>query len=642
MTTAETSYGAADITVLEGLEAVRKRPGMYIGSTGPTGLHHLVWEVVDNSVDEAMAGHCTTIEVTLSEDGSCEVSDDGRGIPVGLHHQYEELTAAEVVLTVLHAGGKFGGEGYKVSGGLHGVGISVVNALSSRVEVEIDRDGSRHYMDFVEGGRLETRLAVSGDSPDGRTGTTVRFWPDESIFDETRFRFQTLSERFQMMAFLNRGLRIRLRDERTDENRGEVDYQYEGGIRDFVAHVNASKESLFSEVGYIEGIEDGQEVEVAFQWNTGFNSDGLHSFANGINTLEGGMHEEGFRSALTAVMNRYAKKRNLLKENDDNLQGEDIREGLTAIISVRLSDPQFEGQTKSKLGNVEMRSLVQRTTNDRLADWLEEHPPEAKAIVQKAINAQRARVAAQDARKSARRKSALDGAGMPDKLKDCASKDPRESELFIVEGDSAGGSAVQARDPRTMAILPIRGKILNVERARADRMLKNNEIQTLIQAIGSGFGDDFDVGRIRYHKVILLCDADVDGSHIRTLLLTFFFRQMRPMVEAGHVYIAQPPLYSTVVGREKVYLKDDHAKEAFLVENPSHKREFQRLKGLGEMDFDELKETTMDPSRRSLLQVTVEMLAIADEVFSTLMGEDVESRKRFIQTNARDVRFLDI
>ena len=642
MTTAETSYSAADITVLEGLEAVRKRPGMYIGSTGPTGLHHLVWEVVDNSVDEAMAGHCTTIEVTLSEDGSCEVSDDGRGIPVGLHHQYEELTAAEVVLTVLHAGGKFGGEGYKVSGGLHGVGISVVNALSSRVEVEIDRDGSRHYMDFVEGGRLETRLAVSGDSPDGRTGTTVRFWPDESIFDETRFRFQTLSERFQMMAFLNRGLRIRLRDERTDESRDEVDYQYEGGIRDFVAHVNASKESLFAEVGYIEGIEDGQEVEVAFQWNTGFNSDGLHSFANGINTLEGGMHEEGFRSALTAVMNRYAKKRNLLKDNDDNLQGEDIREGLTAIISVRLSDPQFEGQTKSKLGNVEMRSLVQRTTNDRLADWLEEHPPEAKAIVQKAINAQRARVAAQDARKSARRKSALDGAGMPDKLKDCASKDPRESELFIVEGDSAGGSAVQARDPRTMAILPIRGKILNVERARADRMLKNNEIQTLIQAIGSGFGDDFDVGRIRYHKVILLCDADVDGSHIRTLLLTFFFRQMRPMVEAGHVYIAQPPLYSTVVGREKIYLKDDHAKEAFLVENPGHKREFQRLKGLGEMDFDELKETTMDPSRRSLLQVTVEMLAIADEVFSTLMGEDVESRKRFIQTNARDVRFLDI
>ncbi len=642
MTTAETSYSEADITVLEGLEAVRKRPGMYIGSTGPTGLHHLVWEVVDNSVDEAMAGYCTTIEVTLCEDGSCQVSDDGRGIPVGVHHQYEELTAAEVVLTVLHAGGKFGGEGYKVSGGLHGVGISVVNALSSRVEVEIDRDGNRYYMDFVDGGRLDTRLAASGASPDGRTGTTVRFWPDGSIFDETRFRFQTLSERFQMMAFLNRGLQIRLRDERPDGNHDEVEYRYEGGIRDFVAHVNASKESLFAEVGYIEGIEEGQEVEVAFQWNTGFNADGLHSFANGINTLEGGMHEEGFRSALTAVVNRYAKKRNLIKDNDDNLQGEDIREGLTAIISVRLSEPQFEGQTKSKLGNVEMRSLVQRTTNERLADWLEEHPQEAKAVVQKAVNAQRARVAAQDARRSARRKSGLDGAGMPDKLKDCASKDPRESELFIVEGDSAGGSAVQARDPYTMAILPIRGKILNVERARADRMLKNAEIQTLIQAIGAGFAEDFDVDRIRYHKVILLCDADVDGSHIRTLLLTFFFRQMRPLVEAGHVYIAQPPLYSTVVGREKVYLKDDHAKDAFMVENSGHKREFQRLKGLGEMDFDELKDTTMDPSRRSLLQVSVEMLAIADEVFSTLMGEDVESRKRFIQTNARDVRFLDI
>ncbi len=642
MTSTETSYEAADITVLEGLEAVRKRPGMYIGSTGPTGLHHLVWEVVDNSVDEAMAGYCTTIEVTLHDDGSCEVSDDGRGIPVEFHHQYEDLTAAEVVFTVLHAGGKFGGEGYKVSGGLHGVGISVVNALSSRVQVEIDRNGRRHYMDFVDGGCLETRLGETGDSPDGRTGTTVRFWPDGTIFDETRFRFQTLAERFQMMAFLNRGLRICLWDERTDERHDQVEYCYEGGIRDFVAHVNASKESLFSEVGYLEGAEDGQEVEIAFQWNTGFNSDGLHSFANGINTLEGGMHEEGFRSALTAVMNRYAKKKGLLRDKEDNLQGEDIREGLTAIISVRLGEPQFEGQTKSKLGNVETRSLVQRTTNDRLADWLEEHPSEAKRVVQKAVNAQRARIAAQDARRSARRKSALDGAGMPEKLKDCASKDPRESELFIVEGDSAGGSAVQARDPHTMAILPIRGKILNVERARSDRMLKNAEIQTLIQAIGAGFGEDFDVERIRYHKVILLCDADVDGSHIRTLLLTFFFRQMRALVEAGHVYIAQPPLYSTVVGREKVYLKDDHAKDAFMVEHSGHKKEFQRLKGLGEMDFDELRDTTMEPTRRSLLQVSVEMLAIADEVFSTLMGEDVENRKRFIQTHAHDVRFLDI
>ena len=642
MTSPETTYSAADITVLEGLEAVRKRPGMYIGSTGPTGLHHLVWEVVDNSVDEAMAGHCTTIDVVLLEGDCCQVSDDGRGIPVERHHQFTDLSAAEVVLTFLHAGGKFGGEGYKVSGGLHGVGISVVNALSSRVEVEIDRDGRRHYMDFVDGGRLETRLSDVGTAPDDRTGTTVRFWPDGKVFEETRFRFQTLAERFQMMAFLNRGLEICLSDNREGERHEDISYCYEGGIRDFVAHVNASKESLFAEVGHIAGEEEGQEVEVAFQWNTGFNSDGLHSFANGINTLEGGMHEEGFRSALTSVVNRYAHKRGLLKENDDNLQGEDIREGLTAIISVRLADPQFEGQTKSKLGNVETRSLVQRTTNEKLAEWLEEHPSEGRSILQKAVNAQRARVAAQDARKSARRKSALDGAGMPDKLKDCASRDPRESELFIVEGDSAGGSAVQARDPRTMAILPIRGKILNVERARADRMLKNTEIQTLIQAIGGGFGDDFDVGKIRYHKVILLCDADVDGSHIRTLLLTFFFRQMRPLVERGHVYIAQPPLYSTIVGREKVYLKDDHAKKAFLTEHPNHKREFQRLKGLGEMDFGELKETTMDPSRRSLLQVSVEMMAIADEVFSTLMGEDVESRKRFIQTNAHDVRFLDI
>ena len=641
MTSAGTSYSAADITVLEGLEAVRKRPGMYIGSTGPTGLHHLVWEVVDNSVDEAMAGHCSTIRVRLLADGGCEVSDDGRGIPVDRHPQFEELTAAEVVLTILHAGGKFGGDGYKISGGLHGVGVSVVNALSALVEVEIDREGARHYMDFVDGGQLQTRLAEIGPSPDGRTGTTVRFWPDPVIFDETTFRLQTLLERFQMMAFLNRGLEIRVRDERVDEPT-EHSFCYEGGIRDFVAHVNASKESLFSTVGYYEQQEDDQEIEVAFQWNTGFNTDGLHSFANGINTIEGGMHEEGFRSALTASLNKYARSKGLLKNGDDNFQGEDIREGLTAIISVRLVDPQFEGQTKSKLGNVSIRSLVQRATNDGLGEWFEEHPSEAKRIAQKALNAQRARVAAQDARRSARRKSALDGAGMPDKLKDCASRDPRECELFIVEGDSAGGSAIQARDPRTMAILPIRGKILNVERARPDRMLDNTEIQTLIQAIGGGYGNEFDVDRIRYHKVILLCDADVDGSHIRTLLLTFFYRQMEALVVKGHVYIAQPPLYSTIVGREKVYLKDDHAKEAFLVQNPGHKREFQRLKGLGEMDFDELRETTMNLTTRSLLQVAVEASTIADEVFSTLMGSDVESRKRFIQTNAHDVRFLDI
>tara|TARA_B110000438_G_C15814486_1_gene651317 strand:+ start:1647 stop:3584 length:1938 start_codon:yes stop_codon:yes gene_type:complete len=645
MSKTESTYNASQITVLEGLEAVRKRPGMYIGSTGPTGLHHLVWEVVDNSVDEAMAGHCSHIEVEILPDGGCQVSDNGRGIPVGKHHQHEDLSAAEVVFTKLHAGGKFGGDGYKVSGGLHGVGISVVNALSKKVEAEIDREGKRHYMEFSDGGELTKKLHEIGEAPDDRTGTTVRFWPDPEIFEEINFRSQTLLERFQMMAFLNKGLQISFSDHRK-ENHAEqqkIIYKYDGGIKDFVEHVNASKESLFSTVGFFEMQEAGQEVEIAFQWNTGFNTDGLHSFANGINTIEGGMHEEGFRSALTGVMNRYAKKRGALKEKDDNLQGEDIREGLTAIISVRLSDPQFEGQTKSKLGNVDIRSLVQKTTNEKLSEWLEEHPAEAKIVLQKAINAQRARLAAQDARRSARRKSALDGAGMPDKLKDCSSKDPRESELFIVEGDSAGGSAIQAREPKTMAILPLRGKILNVERARADRMLKNTEIQTLIQALGAGFGDEeFDLEKIRYHKVILLCDADVDGSHIRTLLLTFFYRKMTPLVDAGHIFIAQPPLYSTVVGKEKIYLKDDQAKDAFLTKRPDHKKEFQRLKGLGEMDFDELWETTMDPTRRSLLQVTVDMGAVADEVFSTLMGEDVESRKKFIQTNARDVRFLDI
>ncbi|MCH2694140.1 MAG: DNA topoisomerase (ATP-hydrolyzing) subunit B [Acidobacteriia bacterium] len=644
MSSSENTYNASQITVLEGLEAVRKRPGMYIGSTGPSGLHHLVWEVVDNSVDEAMAGHCSEIVVTILPDGGCQVSDNGRGIPVGKHHQEEDMSAAEVVFTKLHAGGKFGGDGYKVSGGLHGVGISVVNALSAKVEVEIDRDEKRHYMDFSSGGNLVTKLYETGEAPQSRTGTTVRFWPDSEIFEEINFRAQTLLERFQMMAFLNKSLQITFSDLREDAiNKEEVVYKYDGGIKDFVEHVNASKESLFPKVGFFDAEEEEQEVEIAFQWNTGFNTDGLHSFANGINTIEGGMHEEGFRTALTGVMNRYAKKRGLIKDKDDNLQGEDIREGLTAIISVRLGEPQFEGQTKSKLGNVDIRSLVQKTTNEKLSEWLEEHPTEAKIILQKAINAQRARLAAQDARRSARRKSALDGAGMPEKLKDCSSRDPRESEIFIVEGDSAGGSAIQARDPRTMAILPLRGKILNVERARADRMLKNLEIQTLIQALGAGFGDDeFDLEKIRYHKVILLCDADVDGSHIRTLLLTFFYRKMKPLVDAGHIFIAQPPLFSTVVGKEKIYLKDENAKTNFLNEKPDHKKEFQRLKGLGEMDFDELWDTTMDPTRRSLLQVTVEMGAVADEVFSTLMGEDVDSRKKFIQTNARDVRFLDI
>jgi len=638
-------YGAKDITVLEGLEAVRKRPGMYIGSTGIGGLHHLVYEVVDNSVDEAMAGHASRIDVRLLPDGGCEVVDDGRGIPVDetTDKKLKGMSAAEVVLTVLHAGGKFGGGGYKVSGGLHGVGVSVVNALSSRVEVEIDRGGERHYMDFENGGKLRTRLEVRGKAPRGRTGTTVRFWPDPTIFEDTEFRAQTLLERFQMMAFLNKGLEIRFTDQRPGASSSEtVTFRYAGGIIDFVSHLNASKEALFKRVGYLEQAEDDQEVELAFQWNTGFNSDGLHSFANGIATIEGGMHVEGFRSALTNVVNKYARAKGLLKEKEDNLQGEDIREGLTAIISVRLQEPQFEGQTKGKLGNVSMRSLVQKATNDKLADWFEENPTEARKIVTKSINAARARQAARSAREATRRKSALDGAGMPEKLKDCSSRDPRESELFIVEGDSAGGSAVMARDPRTQAILPIRGKILNVERARLDKMLKNNEVQALISAIGAGVGEEFDIAKIRYHKIILMADADVDGSHIRTLLLTFFFRQMKELVEQEHVYIAQPPLFSTVVGKEKVYLKDDTAKAAFLEEHPTHKKEFQRLKGLGEMDYGELGETTMDAGRRTLLQVSVEQAAIADEIFSVLMGDDVESRKHFIQTNAKDVRFLDI
>ncbi len=640
-------YGAESIQVLEGLEAVRKRPGMYIGSTGPTGLHHLVWEIVDNSVDEAMAGHCDRIDVTVKGDGSVEVIDNGRGIPVDQHPKYEDLTAAEVALTMLHAGGKFGGGGYKVSGGLHGVGVSVVNALSTRVEVEIDRHGKRHAMAFKNGGSPDEPLKVVGDAPvdpgsgEPRTGTMVRFWPDPAIFKEgTEFRFATLVDRFQVMAFLNAGLEFRVNDERNPDTE-EVVLRYDGGIKDFVNHLNASKEALFAEVGWFTDEGDDEEVEIAFSWNTGYQTDGIHSFANGISTIEGGMHEQGFRSALTRTVNAYARDRNFLKEKDDNLQGEDIREGLTAVISVRVVEPQFEGQTKSKLGNVSVRSLVEKATNEHLREWFEEHPNEAKAILTKASNAAKARIAATQARQNIRRKSALDGAGLPGKLADCQTKNPEEAELYIVEGNSAGGSAKDARDPRTMAILPIRGKILNVERARIDRMFKNTEIISLIQAIGAGLGEEeFELEKARYHKVILLADADVDGSHIRTLLLTFFFRQMRPLVEAGYIYIAQPPLYSTVVGKKKLYLKDDPARNAYAIEHP--KAEFQRLKGLGEMDADELWETTMNPDTRTLLQVTVEQAAIADEVFAVLMGDDVESRKKFIQTNADDVRFLDI
>ncbi|MDQ3980078.1 MAG: DNA topoisomerase (ATP-hydrolyzing) subunit B [Actinomycetota bacterium] len=636
------SYGAKDITVLEGLEHVRKRPGMYIGSTGLNGLHHLVYEVVDNSVDEAMAGFCTRIDVTLLPDGGCRVADDGRGVPTDAHPTVKGLSGAEVAFSMLNAGGKFGGNGYKVTGGLHGVGVSVVNALSRRFEVEIDRNGVRHRVVYENGGKPLGRLQAVGKAPRNRTGTTVTFWPDPAIFhsEGTEFRATTILERLQIYAFLNKGLEIRFTDERPEHEQHQI-FKYQGGIIDFVRHLNHAKEALFKRVCHFESAEEDQEVELALQWNTGYH-EGIHSFANGIATIEGGMHEEGFKKAITNVVNRYARAKSLLKEKDPNLLGEDIREGLTAIVSVKLRDPQFEGQTKAKLGNVSIRSLVERVTNEKLTDWLEEHPTEARQIVNKAIQASRARVAARQARDVIRRKTLLEGAGLPGKLADCSSKDPRESELFIVEGNSAGGSAINARYPITQAILPIRGKILNVEKARIDKILKNTEIQSLVSAIGAGVGEEFDVTKIRYHKVIVLADADVDGNHIRTLLLTFFFRQMKALVERGHVFIAQPPLYSTLVGKEKIYLKDDAAKDRFLAEHPNHKADFGRLKGLGEMDFGELKETTMDPDRRTLLQVSVEQAALADEVLSVLMGDDVEVRKQFIQTNAKDTRFLDI
>ncbi len=638
-------YNAAAITVLEGLEPVRERPGMFIGSTGSGGLHHLVYEVVDNAVDEAMAGHCTSIEVALRPDGSCSVTDNGRGIPVEAHPQYPDKSAAEVVLTVLHAGGKFGGTGYKVSGGLHGVGVSVVNALSSELEATIDRDGRRWKLQFRDGGEPVGELTDSGPSPSTATGTTITFTPDPTVFDHTEFRAQTLTERLQMMAFLNAGLQIVFIDERPPVP-VRHEYCYPGGIRDFVRHLNESSESLFDEIGFLSAAEDGDEVEIAFQWNTGFNTDGIHSFANGINTVEGGMHAEGFRSALTSAMNSYARDRKMLRPDDDNLQGDDIREGLTAVVSVRMESPQFEGQTKAKLGNTAMRSLVQKAAYSGLSEWLEEHPTEAKLVTSKAIDARRARIAAQKARNMVR-KSALGGAGLPGKLTDCSSGDPSESELYIVEGDSAGGSAKEARNPATMAILPIRGKILNVQRSRPERIFDNNEISALISAIGAGVDgatgeNGFESAKIRYHKVILLCDADVDGSHIRTLLLTFFFHRMRKLLSGGYVYIAQPPLYSTKVGTETVYLKDDRAKEAFLSDRPNHRNEFQRLKGLGEMDAQELWDTTMDPAHRTLLRVTLEEAAAADLIFSVLMGDDVDARRGFIQNNASDVRFLDV
>ena len=635
-----TSYTAESITVLEGLEAVRKRPGMYIGSTGLRGLHHLVYEVVDNAVDEALAGYCTRIDITLTADGGVRVIDDGRGIPVD-EHPVEHRPALEVVMTTLHAGGKFGGDSYAVSGGLHGVGVSVVNALSKRLDVEVVRDGWRHRQSYERG--LPTAPLERVGKARGH-GSTVAFWPDPDIFEETEFRFETLSNRMREMAFLNAGLRITLTDER-DEGKSEV-YEYAGGIRDFVAHINASKEPVHPQIVYFEGKANSHFVEVAMQWNSSYN-DAVSTFANTINTHEGGTHEEGFRAALTTTINRYARNSALLKEKDPNLSGDDVREGLTAIVSVKLREPQFEGQTKTKLGNTDIKGFVQQTTNRALDEWFEEHGPQAKAIIVKCIQAARARMAARNARELTRRKSLLESSSLPGKLADCSSRDPRQAELFIVEGNSAGGSAKEARNRTFQAILPIRGKILNVEKARLDQALKNVEIQSIITAMGTGIGEDFDLTKARYNKIVLMADADVDGSHIRTLLLTFLFRFLRGLVESGFVYIAQPPLYKIRFGRgdnDVFYAYTEAEREQWFKRNPAKSRNVkpQRYKGLGEMNADELWETTMDPERRTLLQIGLEDAAIADEIFTILMGENVEYRRNFIQRNAKDVRFLDI
>jgi DNA gyrase subunit B len=653
-------YDAGDITVLEGLEAVRKRPGMYIGSTGERGLHHLVYEVVDNSVDEALAGFATRIEVTILADGAMRVVDNGRGIPVE-DHPTEHKSAVELVLTILHAGGKFGGSGYTVSGGLHGVGVSVVNALSTRLDVEVERDGFTWNMSFDHGnpvGELER------GGPTQETGTTITFWPNPDIFETTDFDFETLRLRFMQMAFLNRGLTISLTDLRPEHNTGtefspvepesarSVSYRFDRGLIDYVEHFNSARknEPVHSEIIYIEAEapDNSISVEIAMQWTSAY-SESVHTFANTINTTEGGTHEEGFRAALTSLVNRYARDKGLLKDRDDNLTGDDVREGLTAVISVKLMEPQFEGQTKTKLGNTEAKTYVQRVMNERFGDWLDSHPAEAKDIIRKAIQASSARLAARKAREATRRKGLLESGGMPGKLKDCSSRDPSVSEVFIVEGDSAGGSAVRGRNPETQAILPIRGKILNVEKARLDRALSNLEIQSLITAFGTGIGEDFDLTKLRYHKIVLMADADVDGKHIQTLLLTLLFRYMPLLIEHGHVFLAQPPLYRLKWSNAPhQFAYSDRERDALLAAGQKDGKRIpkengiQRYKGLGEMNYQELWETTMDPDQRTLLQITMESAAAVDETFSILMGEDVESRKAFIQRNAHDVRFLDI
>ncbi|MGI9092434.1 MAG: DNA topoisomerase (ATP-hydrolyzing) subunit B [Mycobacteriales bacterium] len=640
------SYDARNITVLEGLDAVRKRPGMYIGSTGERGLHHLVTEIVNNAVDEALAGYCDRIEVTLLPDGAVRVVDNGRGIPVK-NHPVQKRPTVELVLTTLHAGGKFDGKSYAVSGGLHGVGLSVVNALSGRLEVDIRRDGHAWTQVYVGGAPV---APLRRGEATAATGTTITFWADEKIFETTAYSNETLSRRLQEMAFLNRGLSIVLRDEREDrtEQPAEQTWHYKGGIEDFVRHLNASKTAVHPSVISFEEEGTGIAVEVAMQWNESF-SESVYTFANTINTIEGGTHEEGFRTAVTSVVNRYALDKKLVKEKDDRLSGDDVREGLAAIVSVKLADPQFEGQTKTKLGNTEAKSFVQTTCYNWISAWFDRNPGEAKVIIGKASQAARARKAARDARNLARRKGLLDGIHLPGKLADCRSTDPRESEVYIVEGDSAGGSAKSGRNSLFQAILPIRGKIINVEKARIDRVLKNTEVQSLITALGTGIYDEFDLSKLRYHKLVLMADADVDGQHIRTLLLTLLFRFMRPLIEAGHVYLASPPLYKIKWQRaDPEYAYSDRERDGLLQVGREAGRKvpkddgIQRYKGLGEMNASELWETTMNPATRVLLQVTLDDAATADELFTVLMGEDVEARRSFIIRNAKDVRFLDI
>ncbi|GAB3580153.1 DNA topoisomerase (ATP-hydrolyzing) subunit B [Calidifontibacter terrae] len=680
----EVVYDASAIQVLEGLEAVRKRPGMYIGSTGERGLHHLVWEIVDNAVDEAMAGHNDRVLVTLREDGGVSVTDHGRGIPTGMNEQYG-MSTVELVLTQLHAGGKFGGGGYKVSGGLHGVGSSVVNALSSRLEVQVRQNGRVFEMSFAHGepnGPLEDVRAMEPDEP---SGTTLTFWASEETFDTTVYDFETLRARFQQTAFLNKGLTISLTDERAkavvedDEGLDDlseigsessdaievgaddsgkkqkartVTYRYDNGLLDYVKHLNSSKrnEPVHDDIIAFEteDTERMMSVEVAMQWTNSY-SESVHTYANAVNTHEGGTHEEGFRAAMTSLVNNFAREQKLLKEKEPNLTGEDVREGLTAVISVKLGEPQFEGQTKTKLGNSEVKGFVQTAVRDEFEHWLAQHPNEGKAVIRKAVQAAAARMAARKARETARRKGLLDSAAMPGKLKDCQSNDPTISEVYIVEGDSAGGSATQGRNPHNQAILPIRGKILNVEKARIDKVMANNEVQSLISAFGTGFGEDFTIEKARYHKIVLMADADVDGMHIRTLLLTLLFRFMRPLIEAGYVYLAQPPLYRLKwSNHDHEFAFSDRERDALMQQGQAKgwrlpkDNAVQRYKGLGEMNYEELWDTTMDPATRTLLQVTLDDAAAADEIFAILMGEDVESRRGFIQRNAKDVRFLDI